>query len=43
LAPDKLAAHLLAHYNIPDRAWTDELRLPGENRPAFIRRRGLRF
>jgi ribonuclease HI len=38
LAPDKLAAHLLAHYNIPDRAWTDEPRLPGETRTAFIHR-----
>jgi ribonuclease HI len=32
------AAHLLATPTITDTAWTDEKRLPGEIRPAFIAR-----
>lgn len=32
------AAHLLATPTISDAAWTDEKRLPGESRPAFIAR-----
>jgi hypothetical protein len=33
-----MAAHLLETPTIADRVWTDERRLPGETRPAFIRR-----
>src|SRR5688572_24182899 len=36
--PNEMAAHLLANCTIPDRAWTDKPRLPGEERPAFVRR-----
>ena len=35
--PEK-AQYLLDHPTIPDRTWTDEPRLKGENRDAFIRR-----
>jgi ribonuclease HII len=38
----EMAAHLLATPTITDRAWTDEPRLPGETRTAFIRRVVLR-
>jgi ribonuclease HI len=33
-----MAAHLLATPTISDRAWTSELRLPGEARSDFVRR-----
>ena len=34
----EMAAHLLATPTISDRAWTNEPRLPRENRTSFIRR-----
>lgn len=34
----ELAAHLLEKRTIADGVWTDQQRLPGENRTAFIRR-----
>lgn len=38
LPASEMAAHLLATPTITDRAWTEESRLPGESREAFIRR-----
>ena len=38
LSPSERVAYLLDRPTLPDRAWTDEPRLPGENRDAFIRR-----
>lgn len=38
LPKTKLAQHLLDHPQITDKAWTDEERLPGETRDAFIKR-----
>jgi hypothetical protein len=34
----EMAAHLLKTPQIADRFWTDQPRLPGETRAAFIRR-----
>ena len=42
LPDDEKAAHLLEHPTISDRTWTDEPRLKGEKRDAFIRRTLLR-
>ena len=37
--PDaKKARYLLDHQTLSDRTWTDELRLKGEKRDAFVRR-----
>jgi ribonuclease HI len=38
LAPAEMAAHLMATPTLGDRTWTDEQRLKGEKRDAFIRR-----
>jgi hypothetical protein len=38
LSPAEMAAHLLATPTLADRTWTDEQRLKGEKRDAFIRR-----
>jgi ribonuclease HI len=38
LPPAEMAAHLLARPTVADRTWTDEQRLKGEKRDAFIRR-----
>jgi|SRR5215216_4357679 len=38
LPPAEMAAHLLATPTLADRTWTDEQRLKGEKRDAFIRR-----
>jgi hypothetical protein len=38
LSPSERVAYLLDRPTLPDRAWTREPRLPGENREAFIRR-----
>src|SRR5436190_1176233 len=38
LSPAEMAAHLLATPTLADRTWTDEQRLKGERRDAFIRR-----
>jgi hypothetical protein len=38
LSDTQKAAHLLAMPTITDSAWTNEQRLPGEDRPAFIAR-----
>jgi hypothetical protein len=35
---DEKAEHLLSHQTLSDRTWTDEPRLKGEKRDAFIRR-----
>jgi len=32
------AQHLLDHPTLSDRTWTDEARLKGEKREAFVRR-----
>ena len=37
-SPAEMAAHLLATPTLADRTWTDEQRLKGEKREAFIRR-----
>ena len=42
LPDDRKAAYLLEHPTITDRTWTDEPRLKGEKRNAFIRRILLR-
>ena len=38
LPPAEMAAHLLATPTLADRTWTEERRLTGEKRDAFIRR-----
>ena len=38
LPDDEKAAYLLEHPTVSDRTWTDEPRLKGETREAFIRR-----
>ena len=38
LPPAEMAAHLLATPTLADRTWTEEQRLTGEKRDAFIRR-----
>jgi ribonuclease HI len=38
LPPAEMAAHLFATPTLADRTWTDEQRLKGEKRDAFIRR-----
>jgi ribonuclease HI len=42
LPDDRKAAYLLEHITLSDRTWTDEPRLKGEKRDAFIRRILLR-
>jgi hypothetical protein len=38
LPASEMAAHLLATPTIADHVWTEESRLPGESREAFVRR-----